>query len=81
MTGRGVRPGTALLVALGVGGASWLLWQLTTGEGDLVPRPSWLAATLLVAMAAFEVVVATTTPPEKPRLIPTVCDLANGRDV
>ena len=53
MTGRGVRAGTALLVALVVGGASWLLWELTTGEGSLVPRPSWLAATLLVAMAAF----------------------------
>lgn len=53
VTGRGVRAGTALLVALGVGGASWLLWELTTGEGSLVPRPSWLAATLLVAMAAF----------------------------
>ena len=53
VTGRGVRAGTALLVALGVGGASWLLWALTTGGGDLVPRPSWLAATLLVAMAAF----------------------------
>lgn len=53
VTGHGVRAGTALLVALAVGGASWLLWQVTTGEGDLVPRPSWLAATLLVAMAAF----------------------------
>ncbi len=53
VTGRGVRPDTALLVALGVGGATWVLWQLTTGAGDLVPRPSWLAATLLVAMAAF----------------------------
>lgn len=53
VTGRGVRAGTALLVALVVAGASWLLWELTTGEGSLVPRPSWLAATLLVAMAAF----------------------------
>ncbi|KGN40164.1 DUF3180 domain-containing protein [Knoellia aerolata] len=55
VTRRGVGPAVALLVALVVGGASWLLWQLTTGQGELVPRPSWLAALMLVAMAAFVV--------------------------
>ncbi|KGN32166.1 hypothetical protein N802_10550 [Knoellia sinensis KCTC 19936] len=55
VNGRGVRPGVALLVALVVGGGSWLLWQLITSERSLVPRPSWLAAVLLAAMAAFVV--------------------------
>jgi len=55
VTGHGVRARVALLVAVVVGLASWLLWMLVTGEGSLVPRPSWLAAGLLVAMAAFVV--------------------------
>lgn len=53
MSSHGVRARVALLVMLVVGVASWLLWQLVTGEGTLVPRPSWLAAVLLVGMAAF----------------------------
>lgn len=55
VSGLGVRARVAALVALGVGLASWLLWHLVTGGGSLVPRPSWLAATLLVGMAAFVV--------------------------
>lgn len=51
----GVRARVAALVALVVGVMSWLLWQLLTGGGTLVPRPSWLAAVLLVGMAAFVV--------------------------
>lgn len=50
---QGVRARVALLVTLLVGAASWLLWALVTGGATLVPRPSWLAAVLLVAMAAF----------------------------
>jgi len=53
VTGHGVRARVAALVALGVGLASWLLWMLVTGDGMLVPRPPWLAAILLVGMAAF----------------------------
>lgn len=53
MTGHGVRARVAVLIALVVGLASWLLWQLVTGDGSLVPRPSWLAAILLAGMAAF----------------------------
>ena len=53
VTGHGVRVRTAILVGLVIGLASWLLWMLVTGEGRLVPRPSWLAAGLLAAMAAF----------------------------
>ncbi|WP_404380655.1 DUF3180 domain-containing protein [Knoellia locipacati] len=53
MSHHGVRARVAVLVALVVGLLSWLLWQLLTGEGTLVPRPSWLAALLLVGMAAF----------------------------
>ena len=53
VNGHGVRARVAVLVTLVVGVASWLVWQLVTGEGTLVPRPSWLAAVLLVAMAAF----------------------------
>ncbi|PRY59291.1 uncharacterized protein DUF3180 [Knoellia remsis] len=53
VSGPGVRPRVALLVALVVGGASWVLWHFVTRGGTLVPRPSWLAAILLVAMAAF----------------------------
>ena len=49
----GVRARVALLLALLVGAASWLLWALVTGGGTLVPRPSWLAAVLLLGMAAF----------------------------
>ena len=49
----GVRARVALLVALLVGAASWLLWALVTGGATLVPRPSWLAAVLLLGMAAF----------------------------
>ncbi|MFC7489978.1 MULTISPECIES: DUF3180 domain-containing protein [unclassified Knoellia] len=55
MTGHGVRARVALAVSLGVGLVSWLLWHLVTAGGSLVPRPSWLAAGLLVAMAAFVV--------------------------
>jgi len=55
VTGHGVRARVALLVAVVVGLASWLLWMLVSGQGSLVPRPSWLAAVLLVAMAAFVV--------------------------
>ena len=55
VTGHGVRARTAAVVALGVGFVSWLLWHLITGGGDLVPRPSWLAAVLLAGMAAFVV--------------------------
>lgn len=53
VTGHGVRARVAVLIALVVGLASWLLWQLVTGDGSLVPRPSWLAAILLAGMAAF----------------------------
>lgn len=53
VTGHGVRARVAVLIALVVGVASWLLWQLVTGDGSLVPRPSWLAAILLAGMAAF----------------------------
>lgn len=53
MSRSGVRARVALLVALVVGAASWLAWELMTGGGRLVPRPSWLAAVLLVGMAAF----------------------------
>lgn len=53
VNGHGVRTRVAVLVTLVVGIASWVLWQLVTGEGRLVPRPSWLAAVLLVGMAAF----------------------------
>lgn len=55
VTGRGVRARMALIVALVVGLVSWLLWFLLTRDGQLVPSPSWLAAGLLVAMAAFVV--------------------------
>lgn len=55
VTGHGVRVRVAVLVALAVGLVSWLLWNLVTGDGMLVPRPSWLAAGLLVGMAAFVV--------------------------
>src|SRR5690606_7617157 len=55
VTGHGVRARVAALVMLGVGLLSWLLWSLVSGRGTLVPRPSWLAAVLLVAMAAFVV--------------------------
>jgi len=55
VTGHGVRARTAAVVALVVGFVSWLLWHLITGGGDLVPRPSWLAAVLLAGMAAFVV--------------------------
>ncbi|WP_169743058.1 DUF3180 domain-containing protein [Knoellia subterranea] len=50
-----MRARSALLLGLVVGLASWLIWHLITREGTLVPRPSWLAAVLLVAMAAFVV--------------------------
>ena len=53
VNGHGVRARVAVLVALVIGLASGLLWMLVTGEGTLVPRPSWLAAGLLAAMAAF----------------------------
>ncbi|KRE42389.1 hypothetical protein ASG74_08110 [Knoellia sp. Soil729] len=53
VTGHGVRARVAALVVVVIGVASWLLWMLVTGEGTLVPRPSWLAAGLLAAMAAF----------------------------
>lgn len=55
VTGHGVRARVAVFVAVVIGLASWLLWMLVTGEGTLVPRPSWLAAALLAAMAAFVV--------------------------
>ena len=55
VTGHGVRARVAVVVAVVVGLASWLLWMLVAGEGTLVPRPSWLAAGLLAAMAAFVV--------------------------
>lgn len=55
VTGHGVRARVAALVGLAVGLVSWLLWHLVTGEGTLVPRPSWLAAILLVGMSAFVV--------------------------
>ncbi|WP_162252791.1 DUF3180 domain-containing protein [Knoellia sp. Soil729] len=48
-----MRARVAALVVVVIGVASWLLWMLVTGEGTLVPRPSWLAAGLLAAMAAF----------------------------
>lgn len=51
----GVRARLAVLVTLVVGGASWLLWHFVTAGGTLVPRPSWLAAVLLVGMAGFVV--------------------------
>lgn len=55
VSGRGVRTRIAVVVVLVVGAASWLLWNLVTGSGALVPRPSWLAAVLLVGMALFVV--------------------------
>lgn len=55
VSGHGVRARAAVLVALAVGLVSWVLWQLITAEGTLVPRPSWLAAVLLAGMAAFVV--------------------------
>ena len=55
MTGHGVRARVAVLVTLVVGGASWLLWYFVTSGGMLVPRPSWIAAVLLVGMGAFVV--------------------------
>lgn len=55
VSGQGVRARVAVLVVLVVGAASWLLWHFVTGGGTLVPRPSWLAAVLLVGMAAFVV--------------------------
>jgi hypothetical protein len=55
VSGAGVRARVGVVVALVVGLASWVLWLLVGGEGTLVPRPSWLAAGLLVAMAAFVV--------------------------
>lgn len=55
VTGHGVRARVAVLVALVVGLASWVLWHFVTGDGMLVPRPSWLAAVLLAGMAAFVV--------------------------
>lgn len=55
VTGHGVRARVAVLVGLVVGLVSWLLWHLITGGDTLVPRPSWLAAILLVGMAAFVV--------------------------
>lgn len=55
VSGHGVRARVAALVGLVVGLASWLIWHLVTGEGTLVPRPSWLAAVLLAGMSAFVV--------------------------